>query len=196
MKKVAVLVSGGGTNLQALLDCGIEISLVISSKPNVYALTRAENAGIPTAVVDWSSYKSAADGRETFSREILRILQENHIELIVYAGFLVVLSECVCNAYPNAMVNVHPSLIPAFSGEGYYGLKVHRAALERGVKVSGATVHYVTSECDGGPILLQKAVDVLDGDTPETLQERVMHVEREILPQAVRLLISKSEKQN
>ena len=186
MKKVAVLVSGGGTNLQALLDSGVEIALVVSSKKDAYALTRAEKHNIKTAIVEWSEYSK---DRERFSRDILDILVSNKIELVVYAGFMVILSDCVCEAFPNAMVNVHPSLIPAFCGEGYYGIKVHRAALERGVKISGATVHFVNNICDGGPIIMQKAVPVYEDDTPETLQARVMEAEREILPAAVKQLI-------
>ncbi|MCL2072118.1 MAG: phosphoribosylglycinamide formyltransferase [Oscillospiraceae bacterium] len=185
-KKVAVLVSGGGTNLQALIDSGIEISLVISSKKDAYALTRAAKNGIAAVVTEWADYRPE---RELFSRKILEILLEHSIDLVVYAGFMVILSDCVCKAFPNAMLNVHPSLIPAFCGEGYYGLKVHKAALERGVKLSGATVHFVNDVCDGGPIIMQKAVEVHDDDTPETLQARVMQVEREILPLAVKRLI-------
>ncbi|MCL1866772.1 MAG: phosphoribosylglycinamide formyltransferase [Oscillospiraceae bacterium] len=185
MKKIAVLVSGGGTNLQALIDDGIEISLVISSKKDVYALTRAVENGIPTETVEWSHYKP---DRVTFSRDILKILEYNNIDLVVYAGFLVILDDCVCDAFPNAMLNVHPSLIPAFCGEGFYGIKVHEAALERGVKITGATVHIVNNVCDGGPIIMQKAVEVKDGDTAESLQKRVMEAEREILPKSVKLL--------
>ncbi|MDR0223016.1 MAG: phosphoribosylglycinamide formyltransferase [Oscillospiraceae bacterium] len=188
MKNIAVLVSGGGTNLQALMDAdlgGGRIVLVISSKSGVYALTRAEENNIGTKVVEWKDYKP---DRAAFSGEILRLLKENDIELTVYAGFTVILDECVCEAFPNAMLNVHPSLIPAFCGEGFYGLKVHEKALEKGVKLSGATVHFVTGDCDGGPIVLQKSVPVLDGDTPESLRKRVMEkAERVILPQAVKL---------
>jgi len=194
MKKIAVLVSGGGTNLQALIDDDISIELVISSKKNAYALTRATEANIKTEIVEWVEYKELKNkiglfiGRWKFSQAILNILLDNDIELVVLAGFMVILTGRICKAYPNAMLNVHPSLIPAFSGRGFYGLKVHRAALERGVKLSGATVHFVNNVCDGGQIILQKAVEVLDDDTPETLQARVMRVEREILPQAVRLI--------
>jgi phosphoribosylglycinamide formyltransferase-1 len=191
-KKIAVLVSGGGTNLQALIDEKIPIALVISSKSDAYALTRAKENGIKTAVVEWRDYnkdnKEKESGRVRFSRDILNLLIENEIDLVVYAGFMVILSDCVCEAFPEAMVNVHPSLIPAFCGEGYYGIKVHRAALERGVKLSGATVHFVNNVCDGGPIILQKAVPVYEDDTPETLQSRVMEAEREILPLAVKRL--------
>jgi phosphoribosylglycinamide formyltransferase-1 len=187
MKNIAVLVSGGGTNLQALIDAGIEIKLVISSKAGAYALTRAVNNNIKTEVAEWTAYKP---DRAAFSAEILRLLLENEIDLVVYAGFMVILGECVVQAFPNKMLNVHPSLLPAFGGEGFYGLKVHEAALRRGVKLTGATVHFVNEICDGGEIILQKAVEVHDGDTPETLQKRVMEAEREILPQAVKLLMS------
>ncbi|MCL2637959.1 MAG: phosphoribosylglycinamide formyltransferase [Oscillospiraceae bacterium] len=186
MKKVAVLVSGGGTNLQALIDTGIDIKLVISSNPNAYALTRAENNNIKTEIVPWADFKP---DRKAFSAEILRLLRENSIDLVVYAGFMIILDECVVEAFPDKMINVHPSLIPAFSGEGFYGLKVHEAALARGVKLTGATVHFVNEICDGGKIIMQKAVEVNDGDTPESLQKRVMEAEREILPQAVKMLM-------
>jgi len=186
MKNIAVLVSGGGTNLQALIDAEINISLVISSKADAYALVRAENNNIKTAVVEWAAYKPQ---REKFSAEILRLLKEHEIELVVYAGFMVILDDCVVRAFPNKMLNVHPSLLPAFGGVGFYGLKVHEAALARGVKLTGATVHFVNEICDGGEIVMQRAVEVLDGDTPETLQKRVMEVEREILPAAVKLLM-------
>ena len=178
MKRVAVLVSGGGTNLQALIDEGIPIELVISSKAGVFALTRAENHNIKTKVIDLQRYND----------DILETLEYHNIELVVLAGFMLILDERVVRAYPNAMINVHPSLIPAFSGEGMYGLRVHRAALERGVKLSGATVHFVNEICDGGKIIAQKAVEVYDTDTPETLQARVMQAEQEILPRAVKLL--------
>ncbi|MDR2531413.1 MAG: phosphoribosylglycinamide formyltransferase [Oscillospiraceae bacterium] len=193
MKNIAVLVSGGGTNLQALIDAekrsefpSGRLSLVISSKADVYALERAVNNNIKTAVVSWADFKP---DRKAFSQEILKLLKENNIDLVVYAGFMIILDECVCTAFPNRMINVHPSLIPAFSGEGFYGLKVHEAALARGVKLSGATVHFVNEICDGGEIILQKAVEVKDDDTPETLQARIMEVEREILPKAVKLLV-------
>jgi len=187
MKKVAVLVSGGGTNLQALIDEQIPIELVISSKSDAYALKRAEQNGIKTETVRWADYKP---DRVSYSQRLLDILQENKIDLVVAAGFMIILDDCICNAYPNAMLNVHPSLIPAFCGEGYYGIKVHEAALERGVKLSGATVHFVNNVCDGGPIVLQEAVEVYEDDTPESLQARVMEVEREILPRAVKMLIN------
>jgi len=193
MTNIAVLVSGNGTNLQALIDAekasnlgGGKITSVISSDPEAYALKRAENAGIPARAVNWKDYNRLENGRRMFSYEILRLL--SNVDLVVYAGFLVILDGIVCGSFPNSMINVHPSLIPMFCGEGYYGLKPHRAALERGVKVTGATVHFVNGVCDGGPIILQKAVIVEDSDTPETLQKRVMdEAERVILPEAVRL---------
>jgi len=192
MKRIAVLVSGNGSNLQALIDSqkaeglgGGEITLVISSNPEAYALTRARDNGINTAVVDWNEYKP---DRKLFSREVARLLAENKTDLTVMAGFCVILDNSIYEAFPNAIINVHPSLIPMFSGEGWYGLKPHKAVLERGVKVTGATVHFVNGVCDGGPIILQKAVNVADSDTAETLQKRVMaEAEHVILPQAARL---------
>lgn len=192
--KIAVLVSGGGTNLQALIDaekCGIiksgEITLVISNKADAFALTRAENAGIKTEVVLKSDFSS----REEFEDKIVDLLTEYGIELIILAGFMSILSEKFTSRYPKRIINVHPSLIPSFCGEGFYGLRVHQAALSYGVKVTGATVHYVNEIADGGEIILQKAVEVHSGDTPETLQKRVM-VEAEwiILPQAAELVSS------
>lgn len=191
MKRIAVLASGNGSNLQALIDArkagslGGEITLVISSNPNAYALKRASDSGIKTIVVDWSGYKP---DRSAFSAEILRILTGNETDLAVMAGFNVILDGSVYRAFPNAVINVHPSLIPMFSGEGWYGLKPHKAAVERGVKITGATVHFVNEVCDGGPIILQKAVEVADSDTPESLQKRVMtEAEHVILPEAVKL---------
>ena len=189
--KIAVLVSGGGTNLQALIDAeksGIiksgEIALVISNKADAYALARAENNGIRTAVVSKREYPE----QSAFEDRISEILSENGIEMIVLAGFMCILSERFTSRYPERIINVHPSLIPSFCGKGYYGLRVHEAALEKGVRVSGATVHIVTPECDAGPIILQKAVEVKQGDTPEILQKRIMvEAEWEILPEAVRL---------
>ncbi len=179
MKKIAVLVSGGGTNLQALIDSGIQISLVLSSKTDAFALERAKAAGIKTAVVLRG---------ENFENEITEVLTKEEIELIVLAGFMSVLSENFVKKFENKIINVHPSLIPAFCGDGFYGLRVHKAALERGVKITGATVHFVNEITDGGPIILQKTVAVLDGDTPETLQKRVMEeAEWVILPQAVKM---------
>ena len=184
---VAVFVSGGGTNLQALIDAqskGIlhsgEIRLVASGNPFAYALTRAQNAGIPTAAFDKKVMTQAE-----FEAALLAVLQENHIELIVLAGFLSILSAGFIRHYPNRILNVHPSLIPSFCGKGFWGLRVHQAALDYGVKVTGATVHYVNEIPDGGKIILQRAVPVLDGDTPEILQKRVMEqAEWELLPMA------------
>lgn len=187
--KIAVLVSGGGTNLQALIDAqkagkitdGV-LSLVISNKSDAYALTRAKAAGIPTAVVK----KKECGTREAFEAKIREILDENGIGLIVLAGFMCILSESFTGAYPKRILNVHPSLIPSFCGEGFYGLHVHEAALAYGVKVTGATVHFVNEIPDGGEIILQKAVEIQDGDTPEILQKRVMEeAEWILLPAAV-----------
>lgn len=196
MKRIAVLVSGGGTNLQALLKAqqgggipGGEIVLVISSKRKAYALERAAAAGIATAVV---SRKELAP--ELFDMMLCAELARHRIDLVVLAGFLSVLGPGILARYENRILNVHPSLIPAFCGPGMYGLKVHRAALERGVKVTGATVHLVNEVVDGGEILLQKAVEVQPGDTPEILQRRVMEqAEWEILPQAVAMLCQEQE---
>jgi phosphoribosylglycinamide formyltransferase-1 len=187
--RIAVLVSGGGTNLQALIDAqksGIitsgEISLVISDNPNAYALERAKNNGIDTAVV---SKKECSSQRE-FEDRIINLLTENNIELIVLAGFMKILTEYFTSKYPERIINIHPSLIPSFCGEGFYGLKVHEKALEYGVKVTGATTHFVNEIPDGGKIIMQKAVEILDGDTPEVLQKRVMEqAEWIILPQSV-----------
>ena len=187
--RIAVLVSGGGTNLQALIDaqnCGAlhsgRIEAVISSKPEVYALTRAENAGIRTYTVS----RKAFDAREAFEARLLEILEQEQIDLIVLAGFMCILSPSFTARYPERIINVHPSLIPAFCGEGFYGLRVHEAALAKGVKVTGATVHFVNEIPDGGRIIAQKAVDVEDGDTPEILQKRGMEqAEWLILPAAV-----------
>lgn len=192
---IAVLVSGGGTNLQALIDAqqsriinSGRIALVVSNNSSAYALTRAENAGIPTAVV---LKKECADQAE-FENRILKLLEENKIDMIVLAGFMSILSADFVSHYPERIINVHPSLIPSFCGEGFYGLRVHRAALDYGVKVTGATVHFVNEIPDGGKIILQKAVDVEDGDTPEILQKRVMEqAEWKILPQATELVSAK-----
>lgn len=191
MKRIAVLVSGGGTNLQALIDAKNrgaipegEFAAVISSSPNAYALKRAEAAGIPTFVIDRKAY---ASNRE-MTVSLTELLQTQKIDLVVLAGFLYILTKELVNAYPNAIINVHPALIPSFCGEGCYGLHVHEKAIEYGVKVSGATVHFVSEECDGGPIILQKAVPVEEGDTPEALQRRIMEqAEWILLPQAVDL---------
>lgn len=191
-KNIVVLVSGGGTNLQALIDaekCGElgsgKITCVISSKPDAYALTRAANAGIKTRVLVRRDYADIA----SYSVAMRDALVEENADVIVYAGFMTILDENVCDAFPNRMINVHPALIPSFCGKGFYGLHVHEEALKKGVKISGATVHFVTAECDAGPIILQKAVEVEDGDTPEILQKRIMEqAEWKILPRAVRLL--------
>lgn len=187
--KIAVLVSGGGTNLQALINAQNDniitsgkIELVISNKENAYALTRAENAGIKTFTV----LKKQLGSQEAFENEIIKILDENGIDLIVLAGFMSILSESFTAHYENRILNVHPSLIPSFCGEGFYGLHVHEAALKKGVKVTGATVHFVNEIPDGGEIIMQKAVEVEEGDTPEILQRRVMeNAEWIILPKAV-----------
>ena len=190
-KRIAVLVSGGGTNLQALIDAqaagelgGGEIAAVISSKPGVFALERAARAGIPGYVVSRKEYPS----NQAMTVALVEKLKELNIDLVVLAGFMVILTGEMVRAYPNAILNIHPALIPSFCGEGCYGLHVHEKALAYGVKVSGATVHFVSEECDGGPIVLQKAVAVEEGDTPETLQRRIMEqAEWHILPQAVAL---------
>ena len=198
MLKVAVLVSGGGTNLQAILDAQAagaiphgQVSLVVASKPGIYALERAARAGVESAVVSRRDYPSA----EAFDAALLDTLQSHGIQLVVLAGFLSILGPSVIAAYPDRIVNVHPSLIPSFCGEGFYGLRVHEAALAKGVKVTGATVHLVNEVCDGGRILLQKAVDVEPGDTPEILQKRVMEqAEWKLLPAAVEMLCKEYDK--
>lgn len=190
-KKIAVLVSGGGTNLQALIDAQGrgelgrgKITLVIASKPGVYALERAANAGIEGRVLARKDYDSIA----AYSKALADEMTAAGIDLVVLAGFLTIIDEQVYEAFPNRIINVHPALIPSFCGKGFYGLHVHEAALTKGVKVSGATVHIVTPECDAGPIILQKAVAVMQDDTPETLQRRIMEeAEWKILPEAVRL---------
>ncbi|MBO5976627.1 MAG: phosphoribosylglycinamide formyltransferase [Oscillospiraceae bacterium] len=191
MVKVAVLVSGGGTNLQALIDAqnrgeiiGGEIAAVIASKSSAYAIERAKNAGIPTYVI---ARKDFADARE-MTLAYVEKLKELNIDLVVLAGFMTIFTEELIKAYPNAIMNVHPALIPSFCGKGFYGLHVHEKALEYGVKLSGATCHFVTEECDGGPIIMQKAVEVKCDDTPETLQKRIMEeAEWKILPKSVSL---------
>lgn len=193
--RIAVLVSGGGTNLQALIDAqnsGIitsgEIVLVLSNNSSAYALKRAENAGIETAVV---LKKECADSAE-FERKMLDELEKRKIDMIVLAGFMSILSADFVSHFPERIINVHPSLIPSFCGEGFYGLRVHRAALDYGVKVTGATVHYVNEIPDGGRIILQKAVSVVEGDTPEILQKRVMEqAEWIILPRAAELVAAR-----
>ncbi|MBF1123757.1 MAG: phosphoribosylglycinamide formyltransferase [Solobacterium sp.] len=196
MINIAVLVSGGGTNLQALIDAQGKvlqhgkIKLVISSKPDVYALQRAEQAGIEHCVIAKRDYVT----QEEFSNAILQQLQSYQIDMIVLAGYLSILDETVIHAYPNRIINIHPSLIPSFCGKGYYGLKVHEAALAYGVKVTGATVHIVNEIPDGGKILLQKAIDILPFDTPETLQQRVMEeAEWILLPQATEMIAKEIE---
>ena len=186
--KIAVLVSGGGTNLQAILDAqkagkikSGEVDIVISNNSNAYALERAANAGVDSAVV----LKKELGSQEAFEEAIIKILDERGIDLIILAGFMSILSKTFTDHYPRRIINVHPALIPSFCGEGFYGLHVHEAALAKGVKVSGATVHFVNEIPDGGEIIAQKAVYVEDGDTPETLQRRIMEqAEWIILPEA------------
>ena len=192
MLKLAVLVSGGGTNLQAIMDAidngkitNARIEVVISNNRNAYALERAKNRGISALCISPKDYES----REAFNEAFLQKLNSYEVDLVVLAGFLVVLPEQMITSYRNRIVNIHPSLIPSFCGKGFYGLKVHEGALARGVKVTGATVHFVDEGTDTGPIILQKAVEVLPGDTPEVLQRRVMEqAEWVILPQAVNLI--------
>lgn len=190
-KRIAVLVSGGGTNLQALIDAKAagklphgDLALVLSSSPEAYALTRAANAGIPSIVVDRKAYGS----REEYTHAVTEALKGENIDLCILAGFMYILDTEFIEAFRNAVINVHPALIPSFCGDGFYGLRVHKAALDYGVKVTGATVHFVNEVTDGGPIILQKAVAVEEGDTPELLQRRVMEqAEWEILPLAAEL---------
>lgn len=192
--RIAVFVSGGGTNLQALINAqksGIihsgEIELVVASKEGVYALERAKKAGIPALAVQRKDF----DSQDAYEEKLVQILKEYRIDMIVLAGFLSILSGNFTKQYPNRIINVHPALIPSFCGKGYYGLKVHEAALNYGVKVTGATVHYVNEVPDGGQIIYQKAVDVLPGDTPEVLQKRVMEqAEWILLPKATELVCS------
>lgn len=191
MLKVAILVSGGGTNLQAIIDqvengtiTNTELSLVISNKKDAYALTRAKNHGITGKCISPKDF----DTREEFNQMMVDTLKEHNIDLVVLAGYLVILPEAIVKAYAGRIINIHPSLIPSFCGPGYYGLKVHEQALLRGVKVTGATVHFVDEGCDTGPIILQKAVEIQAKDTPEILQKRVMEqAEWKILPQAIHL---------
>ena len=191
MKRIAVLVSGGGTNLQALIDAqvrgeipGGQITAVISSKEGAYALERAAKAGIAGYVLPRKNF----DSNQAMTKALVQMLRELQIDLVVLAGCMVIFTQELVDAYPNAVMNVHPALIPSFCGEGYYGLHVHEAALAYGVKLSGATVHFVTAECDGGPIIAQKSVAVKENDTPETLQRRIMEeAEWKLLPQAVAL---------
>lgn len=192
MLRTVVLVSGGGTNLQAIIDRigdgtlkDVEIACVISNNPGAYALTRAKNAGIPALCLSPKDYET----RERFNEVLLQKLQEISPDLIVLAGFLVAIPEAVIRAFPMKIINIHPSLIPSFCGKGYYGLKVHERALERGVKVTGATVHFVDEGMDSGPIILQKAVEIPDGITPQNLQQKVMkEAEWVILPRAISLI--------
>ena len=194
MKKAAVLVSGGGTNLQAIIDAkasglirNAEISLVISNNPSAYALTRAKNAGIKASCISPSEF----DSREAFNKALTDALIEEEVDLVVLAGFLVIIPSEMVEKFRNRIINVHPSLIPSFCGTGCYGLKVHEKALSRGVKITGATVHFVDEGTDTGPIILQKAVEVKDGDTAEILQKRVMEeAEWKILPEAIELVAS------
>ena len=198
MLKIAVCVSGGGTNLQAIIDSiqsgkleNVSIVRVISNNPNAYALERAKNAGIDAVCV---SPKNFSD-RSEFNAALLEALNEARPDLVVLAGFLVVIPKNVIEAYRGRIINIHPSLIPSFCGTGFYGLKVHEAALERGVKITGATVHYVDEGTDTGPIIMQKAVEVKDGDTPEILQKRVMEqAEWIILPESIGLIAKETEK--
>lgn len=191
MKNIVVLVSGGGTNLQALIDAqnrnelgNGKITCVIASKADAYALERARNNGIKCRTLIRKDYPDIS----SYSEAMRDMLLEEKADLVVYAGFMTILNEKVCDEFPNKMINVHPALIPSFCGKGFYGLHVHEAALEKGVKVSGATVHFVTAECDAGPIILQKAIEVMENDTPETLQKRIMEqAEWKILPKAVQL---------
>ena len=191
MLNIAVLVSGGGTNLQALIDAqgrgelpNGKLALVLASKPGVYALERAAKAGIPSDVLVRRDFPT----QDAYDEALIGRLEAARIDLIVLAGFLTIISEKVVSRFENRIINVHPSLIPSFCGEGYYGLRVHEEALRRGVKVTGATVHFVNNVCDGGPIILQRAVEVQEGDTPEILQRRVMEqAEWKLLPKAAAL---------
>lgn len=191
MKNIVVLVSGGGTNLQALIDAQLagkipngKITCVISSNPNAYALERAKNNNIDTTVIRRKDYTSQSD----YDNALVSLLHSKNADLIVLAGFMTILGVDVIKAFENRIINIHPSLIPSFCGEGFYGLRVHEEALNRGVKVTGATAHFVNEVCDGGPIILQKAVEIKTGDTAEILQKRVMEqAEWHILPQAVAL---------
>lgn len=191
MKNIAVLVSGGGTNLQALIDAqsrgeiiGGRITCVISSNPSAYALERAKNNNITTYIIKRKDYEQF----DEYDIALTELLQSNNIDLVVLAGFMTILGSKVINAFENKIINIHPSLIPSFCGEGYYGLRVHQEALKKGVKVTGATAHFVNEICDAGPIIIQKAVEILQDDTPEVLQKRVMEqAEWNILPKAVSL---------
>ena len=191
MKNIVVLVSGGGTNLQALIDAqhrgeikAGKITCVISSNPNAYAITRAEQNGIDTEVIRRKDFKTF----DEYDAALTQLLKSKNADVIVLAGFMTILGKQVIRAFENRIINIHPALIPSFCGEGYYGLRVHEEALKKGVKVTGATAHFVNEICDGGPIILQKAVEIKTGDTPEVLQKRVMEqAEWKILPKAVAL---------
>lgn len=194
MKNIVVLVSGGGTNLQALIDAEKEgiirsgkITCVVSSNPNAYALERAKNNNIETAVIRRKDYEDF----DSYDEALTNLLKSKNADLVVLAGFMTILGHKVISAFKNKMINIHPALIPSFCGEGFYGLKVHEEALKKGVKVSGATTHFVTEECDGGPIIMQRTVEVKNNDTPEVLQRRIMeNVEWKILPLSVELFCS------
>ena len=191
MVRIGVLVSGGGTNLQQLIDAqareelgGGRIVTVISSRPEVFALERAKNAGIEAVTLSRKDYPDV----EAYSQALIVALKEREVDLVVLSGFLTITSDSFVQAFPNRIMNVHPALLPAFGGKGYYGLHVHEAVLSRGCKLTGATVHFANEVCDGGPIILQKAVEVKEGDTPEILQKRVMEeAEWQLLPRAVEL---------
>ena len=191
MKNIVVLVSGGGTNLQALIDAqnrgeikNGKITCVISSNPNAYALTRAQNNNISTEVIRRKDFAEF----DEYDNALTELLKSKNADVVVLAGFMTILGSKVISAFENKIINIHPSLIPSFCGEGYYGLRVHEAALKKGVKVTGATAHFVNEVCDGGPIIIQKAVEIKNGDTPEILQKRVMEqAEWRILPKAVSL---------
>ncbi len=191
MKKIAVLVSGGGTNLQAILDAAASgiikngrVEVVISSKEGAYALERAKNHGVTGIVIPKKDYPDRAE----YTSKLISELEARGIDLVVLAGFMIILDESFTRTFENRVINVHPALIPSFCGEGFFGLHVHEAALKKGVKLSGATVHFVNEICDGGPIIAQKAVEILEGDTPETLQKRIMEqAEWKLLPEAIEL---------
>lgn len=189
LKKIAVFCSGGGTDFQSIIDANArqnfcEIAYMVASKPQIGAIERADKVGIPTLVYE----KSSGESMEEFYVRITQILKSQGVEYLVLAGWLKIIPQSFIEAFEDAIVNIHPSLIPAFCGEGYYGLKVHAAAIEYGVKLSGATVHFVSGEVDGGAIIMQRAVEVLPTDTPEALQARILRVEHQILPLCVRLL--------
>ena len=189
VKKIAVFASGGGTDFQSIIDANAkenfcEIAYLVASKPNIGAITRAQNAGIKTVAYD----KAKGEGITAFYRELTELFQKEGIDYLVLAGWLLIIPAEFIAGFEDRIINIHPALIPSFCGKGFYGLKVHEAAISYGVKLSGATVHFVEADVDGGAIIMQRAVPVLDGDTPEALQERVLAVEHEILPQCVKLL--------